>query len=214
MLSTRPLCIILSKRQLHSGVQNSPPLTWFLSEASPSFPLLPSLCWQSQPVPGHKVNLCITNHITPLLFITTRKASATSSPAIHKSFHERMMHSRNAQAISQHLTAATTTFSSPPLPAGQATDNRRAACGYLYSPSAAGQSPDPSPSECAPCHHPRTWTLGSTVSSSLQQIYPCTTEVEAVMRQPLWSRLLREGHVTSSRTPLQWAPQPCSLQLC
>lgn len=41
------------------------------------------------------------------------------------------------------------------------------------SPFEAEQNPSLSPNGCAPCHHPRIWTPGSTVFSSPQLICPC-----------------------------------------
>ena len=53
------------------------------------------------------------------------------------------------------------------------------------SPFEAEQNPSLSPNGCVPCHHPRIWTLGSTVFSSLQLICPWITK-EATLEQPFW----------------------------
>lgn len=58
---------------------------------------------------------------------------------------------------------------------------------HLHSPSAAVQNPDPSPSECAPCHHPRTWIPGSAVASSQLLTYPCIMRREHVTQALLWA---------------------------
>ena len=146
----------------------------------------------------------------PPLPSRTSKPTSTTSPTLHKSFPK--------TEINTDKTEAPVSGNYYPLPTlsacGIGQGRRRAAWRYLCSPSATARSPDPSPSECAPCHHPRTWTPGSTVSSSPQRIYPCATKMEPVTKQPLWSTLARQGHATGSRTPLPSAPQPCSWQLC
>lgn len=101
-------------------MQNPQLLTWFLSGASPSFPPLPSLCWQSQLVPGHKVNSHITDPSMPLLPIETSKASPINSPDLYKSSPERKMCSRNTLTTLNHLYVETSTLSPPPLPVGEA----------------------------------------------------------------------------------------------